>query len=150
MSLTSAFGSVLAMLPKPMKTGGAPAARNSLRSGGGSQAGLSSNQKPVWQRLPGQSPDGGVTRVLVASSVGTVWIIWANRSALVRGRFSWSRRWPPVVVNIGAAAARAARPAHLFRTLLPCGRIANAVLGPEAVGSIGAMSTAAAWHPRAS
>src|SRR5450631_4121304 len=142
MSLTSAFGSVLAMLPKPMKTGGAPVARNSARSGGGSQTGLSSNQKPVWQRLSGQSPAGGVTKVLVASSVGTDWIICANRSALVRGRFSCSRRWQPVVVNIGAAAARTARPPHLFRTLLPFGRIANAVLGPEAVGRIGAISTA--------
>jgi hypothetical protein len=62
MSLTSALGSALGMLPKPTKTGASPAARNSLRSAGGSHAGLRSNQLPVWQMLSGQSPGGGVTR----------------------------------------------------------------------------------------
>ena len=138
------------MLPKPMKTGGSPAARDSLRSAGGSQAGLSSNQKPVWQVLSGQSPGGGVTNGLVASSVGTVWSILKNFSAPVRGEFICSRRWLPVVVHVEASAARAARPTHLFNLLLPCGRTATVALGPEAVGSTGAISTPTAWHPHAS
>jgi hypothetical protein len=99
--------------------------------------------------LSGQSPCGGVTKGLVASSVGTVWSILKNPSAPVRGKFIWSRRWLPVVVHIEAPAARAARPTHLFNLLLPCGRTATVALGPEAVGSTGAISTPTARHPRA-
>jgi hypothetical protein len=67
-----------------MKTGGRPRGKELGQIRGRVPDRAVVEPEAGLQRLPGQSPAGGVTRLLVARSVGTDWIIWANRSALVR------------------------------------------------------------------